>query len=65
MKTIKTLLITAFVLLCSTVAYAHDFEVDGVFYNITNTTAKTVEVTYRGNYSSSYDDEYCGVVVIP
>ena len=65
MKTIKTLLITVFVLLCSTMVNAHDFEVDGIYYNITNTTAKTVVVTYKGSYYYSYDDEYDGEVVIP
>ena len=29
-------------------AFAHDFEVDGIYYKITDTTAKTVEVTYKG-----------------
>ena len=65
MKTIKTLLIAVFVLLCSTMASAHNFEVGGIYYNITNTTAKTVGVTYRGSYSSSYDNEYRGAVLIP
>ena len=44
-------------------ASAHDFEVDGIYYNITSTTENTVEVTYKGdNYSSS---AYSGSVVIP
>ena len=65
MRTIKQLLITVAVLLCSVVASAHDFEVDGIYYNITDATEKTVEVTYRGNNSSAYLDEYSGAVNIP
>ena len=34
MKTIKQLLITVAVLLCSVTANAYDFEVDGIYYNI-------------------------------
>ena len=65
MKTIKTLLITVFVLLCSTVASAHDFEVGGIYYDITSSSDLTVRVTYKGSYYDSYDDEYSGAVVIP
>ena len=64
MKTIKTLLITVFVLLCSTVASAHDFEVGGIYYNIISSSDLTVMVTYKGNYYDSYK-EYSGAVVIP
>ena len=42
---------------------AHDFEVDGVFYN--KTSDNTVAVTYKGYYSDSYTDEYEGNIVIP
>ena len=58
-------LFTALLLLCTTVATAHDFEVDGIYYNITDATNKTVEVTYRGGYSYEYSDEYTGNIVIP
>lgn len=61
--TLKHLFATL-LLLCSITANAHDFEVDGIFYNITDTVAKTVEVTYKGEYISIYD-EYYGSVVIP
>ena len=39
-------------LLCiiSLSASAHDFEVDGIYYNITSNENMTVEVTYRGYY---------------
>lgn len=44
---------------------AHVFEVGGIYYNITDETNKTVEVTYRGSYSIEYSDEYTGTVTIP
>lgn len=46
-KLLKSLLTIA-CLLCSIGIQAHDFEVDGVYFNITNETEKTVEVTYEG-----------------
>ena len=58
-------LFTALLLLCATAVVAHDFEVGGIYYNITSTTDFTVGVTYRGNYSSQYSNEYTGSVVIP
>ena len=52
-------------LLClSLSARAHDAEVDGIFYNL-DAALKTATVTLRGAYSSSYDHEYSGDVVIP
>ena len=60
------LLFTALLLLCSVgTATAHDFEVNGIYYNITDDTNKTVEVTYQGASYSHYPDEYTGSVVIP
>ena len=61
---LKTIL-AALLLLCSTVASAHYFEVDGIFYNITSSTQKTVAVTYGGSYYYAVSDEYTGAVVIP
>ncbi|MBQ2878191.1 MAG: leucine-rich repeat domain-containing protein [Bacteroidaceae bacterium] len=58
MKTIKKLLITVAVLLCSVTANAYDFEVDGIYYNILSASDLTVEVT-RGHYY------YIGEVIIP
>ena len=63
MKNFKHLL-TALLLFCATVATAHDFEVDGIYYNITSTTNKTVAVTYRGTSCYEYSS-YTGDVVIP
>ena len=65
MKTIKQLLITIVALLCSATASAHDFEVDGIYYNILSEEDKTVEVTYRGSSFSSYSNEYTSEVTIP
>ena len=64
MKTLRHLF-TAVLLLCSVAASAHGFEVDGIYYKITNLTTKEVAVTYKGNSSGEYSDEYTGNVVIP
>ena len=45
-------LFTALLLLCTTVVSAQDFDVDGICYNITDATNKTVEVA-RSNYTGS------------
>lgn len=42
---------------------AHDFEVDGIFYN--KTSDNTVAVTCKGSYGNDYMDKYVGNVVIP
>ena len=49
-------------LLATTTLWAYNFKVNGIYYN--NLGGNNVEVTYRGNYSSSYD-EYFGEVTIP
>ena len=51
--------------LCNTPLFAEDFAVGGIYYNITSSTDKTVEVTFRGSYSNSYSNEYSGAVTIP
>ena len=58
-------LFTALLLLCSTVAMAHDFETDGIYYTITDAANKTVAVSYKGDAYNSYYNEYSGSVVIP
>ena len=62
MKTIKHLF-TALLLLCATTATA--FEVEGIYYTITDATNKTVAVTYKGSSYSAYSNEYTGCVIIP
>ena len=58
-KIIKlTLLLLAFLLPAT--AVAHDFEVNGIYYNIDGSEAT---VTYRGTYPNSLS--YTGIVVIP
>ena len=58
-------LFIALLLMCATVATAHDFEVDGIYYNITDTTNNTVAVTHQGDSYNVYPDEYTNDVVIP
>ena len=60
MKQTKLWLAVIVMLLCSFTASAHDFEVDGIYYNITSSTDLTVAVTKR-RYSaggSYFSDEY-------
>lgn len=47
------------------VANAHDFEVDGIYYIITDTIEKEAWVSCRGGAYNSYANEYSGEVVIP
>ena len=60
----KKLFLLLTLLLCTSMAWAHDVEVDGIFYNL-NQTNKTAAVTFKGSYFYSYDNEYSGEVVIP
>ena len=62
--TMKKLFLLLTLLLCTSMAWAHDVEVDGIYYNL-NQTNKTAAVTFKGSYSFSYDNEYSGKVVIP
>ena len=43
----------------------HDFEVDGIYYNIVSATDLTCEVTFKGDTYDEYSDEYVGAVVVP
>jgi sorbitol-specific phosphotransferase system component IIA len=59
----RTLLATLlFALLLPTLSVAHDFEVDGIYYNIDGDNAI---VTYKGNSYNEYSNEYTGNVNIP
>ena len=64
MKTINTLLLLIAMLFSSSSLFAHDFVVDGIYYNITSSTEMTVEVTCKNYYLNIYD-EYTGRVSIP
>ena len=55
----KQLLTTIVALLCSIAASAHDFEVDGIYYNVTDEANLTVEV------AKNYYSDYSGDIVIP
>ena len=44
---------------------AYDFEVDGIYYNILDETAKTVEVTYRTAHLFGEINTYAGEINIP
>ena len=57
-KHMKHWLATVAMLLCSLVASAYDFKVDGIYYNITTSTKRTVAVTKGA-------DKYSGTVTIP
>ncbi len=57
----KILLFSIVALLAGTTAHAYDFTAGGIYYNITDATAKTVEVTYNVQFEASYS----GVLAIP
>ncbi len=63
MLNLKGLLASLFLLISSS-AFAHDFEIDGIYYNMNDNSA-SVSVTYRGRSYHSYSNEYSGTVVIP
>ena len=65
MKQVKHFLLTVAAILYSISASAHDFEVDGIYYNVTSEADKTVEVTFKGEAWNSYSNEYSGSIVIP
>ena len=55
--------LTAVLSLVATTASAHDFEVDGIYYN--DNFDGTVSVTYKGSSYNEYTNEYTGDVTIP
>ncbi len=63
-KLLQIPLLLVALLLTSIPISAYDFEVDGIYYNITNSTDKTVAVTFCGQYGPSVE-EYSGDVIIP
>ena len=60
----KKLFLLLTLLLCTSMAWAHDVEVDGIYYNL-NQTNKTAAVTFKGSSFESHDNDYPGEVVIP
>ena len=50
-------------LVATTTLWAHNFSVNGIYYNYLG--GNNVAVTYCGRYSDQYDNEYSGAVAIP
>ena len=61
----RAILAIAMMLCVAFISLAHDFEVDGIYYNYLDKIAKTVAVTYKGNSYNSYANEYSSSVSIP
>ena len=62
----KRLLAILMWLMCwSATTSAHDFEVDGIYYNILSDTEKTVEVAYEGKGYPYTNHSYRGSLMIP
>ena len=59
----RALVTIVFMLIGWLPSLAHDFEVDGIFYN--KTSGNTATVTYEGDTWNSNYNEYSGNVVIP
>ena len=59
----RALVAIVFMLIGWLPSLAHDFEVDGIFYN--KTSGNTAAVTYEGDTWNSNYNEYSGNVVIP
>lgn len=68
-KRIKELVLFVTIMLVSTSATAYDFEVNGIYYNITSQSNLEVEVTYKSlsyyEYQTYKNDSYEGEIVIP
>ena len=62
---IKMILIAMLLGLECTKTYAHDFEVDGLYYNIVSISDLTCEVTYRGTDYYDARFTYSGDIVVP
>ena len=62
MKHLFKLSLLLLAVLLPATATAHDFEVDGIYYNINGNEAT---VTYKGPSSAQYDNEYSNSVTIP
>ena len=60
----KKLFLLLTLLHCTSMAWAYDVEVDGIYYNL-NQTNKTAAVTFKGSSFESHDNDYPGEVVIP
>ena len=62
----RHLLLVLLILMSCIGARAHDFVVDGIYYNITSSSVPyTVAVAYKGTSYNQYSDEYSGAITIP
>ena len=61
MQTMIKTALTVLAILLPALVSAHDFEVNGIYYNINGNEAT---VTYQGSYAGQYN-EYSGAIVIP
>ena len=59
----RKLFLLFWALLATTCLWAHNFEVDGIYYNYLDDN--NVAVTYKGSSFGAYDNEYSGEVTIP
>lgn len=57
--------LTCLLFTCINRVCAHDFEVNGIYFNVISESDKTVEVTYKGSSYSEYSNEYTGHLVLP
>ena len=62
---LKSIILITIACLSNIVTYAHDFEVNGIYYKITNNETKEVAITYRSSASDSHSNEYKDTVNIP
>ena len=60
----RFLLLFSVLMLSIVELWAHDVEIDGIYYYL-DSTKKTATVTYQGISYSSYSNEYSGAVSIP
>ena len=65
---LRKMVVTAVLFFSATASYAHQFEVDGIFYD-RNEDGTTVSVTFKGisneTNNNSFPNEYSGSVTIP
>ena len=63
-KTMNKLFFTPVLLFFAVSSWAHDAEIDGIFYYLNSATKKAI-VTYKGIFPDTYSNEYSGSVTIP
>lgn len=61
----KLSVLVVLVIVFSVNVFAHDFKMNGIYFNVISKKMKTVEVTYQGNEFYDFDNEYVDSVSIP